>query len=328
VWYLFVPLALAHPIGVSQARFADGSVTLTFSEAELGEVAPTADLDASRIVLRQLTLDAVRVTADGAPCTIGEATLTRVSSDGAADGVAINAPVDCPSGDAWVYQAGFFDTLRPGHRHYVEQDGNAVGVLDTSTRTAELSVRSDPWRVARRFLILGVEHIWTGFDHLLFLLGLLLVSTRIRDMLLVVTGFTAAHSITLGAAALGWVTLPSVLVEAGIAASIVYVGFENLWTPPPWRRLMVTFGLGLLHGFGFAGLLTDIGLPHDALVLALVSFNAGVELGQALLALPVLPLLLLLRRSAWWSDRGVPVLSLAVAAAGTAWLVERLLAAW
>jgi hydrogenase/urease accessory protein HupE len=182
--------------------------------------------------------------------------------------------------------------------------------------------------VALRFLFLGAEHVWTGFDHLLFLLGLLLVSERIRDMLLVVTGFTAAHSITLGAAALGWVTLPSALVEAGIAASIVYVGFENLWSPLPRRRLLVTFALGLLHGFGFAGLLTEIGLPRDALVLALVSFNGGVELGQALVALPVLPLLLLLRRKSWWLERGVPVLSLAVAAAGMAWLVERLLAAW
>jgi len=325
---LLTSLALAHPIGMSQARFADGSVTLSFSEAELGEVAPTADLDASRIVLRQLTLDAVRIQADDAPCTIGEATLTRVSSDGAADGVAIRAPIDCPTADAWEYRAGFFDDLRPGHRHYVEQDGNAVAVLDAATPSTPLSVRSEPWRVSRRFLVLGLEHIWTGFDHLLFLLGLLLVSESMRDMLLVVTGFTAAHSITLGAAALGWVMLPSALVEAGIAASIVYVGFENLWTPPPRRRLAVTFALGLLHGFGFAGLLTDIGLPRDALVLALVSFNGGVELGQALLALPVLPILLRLRRTTWWLNRGVPVLSLAVAAAGMAWLVERLLAVW
>lgn len=224
-----------------------------------------------------------------------------------------------------MYRADFLSELEPGHRHVVSALGEPVAVLDAGNPSTPFLGRSDLGAVARRFLVLGVEHIWTGYDHLLFLCGLLLVADRLRSMLIVVTGFTVAHSITLSLAALQLVTLPSALVEAAIAASIAFVGVENLWRPSPRRRALLTLLLGLIHGFGFAGVLAEIGLPRDALALALLCFNGGVELGQAAVAAAALPLLLWLRRWPGWDRKGVPAASIAVALAGLYWLVERTL---
>jgi hypothetical protein len=157
-----------------------------------------------------------------------------------------------------------------------------------------------------------------------FLFGLLLTAPSLRTMLLIVTGFTVAHSITLSAAALGLVTLPPAFVEPAIAASIAYVGIENFWRPAPKRRVAITFLLGLVHGFGFAGMLAELGLPRDALTIALLCFNGGVELGQGAVVLVTLPLLLWMRRWSWWEARAVPVASVGVTLAGRYGLVERL----
>ncbi len=321
---LLAGVAAAHTTGLSYARLADGALTLTFAEEELAAHIPVDDLDAARILLREITLDRVRLTAGDAACVIGDAALRRVE----ADGIAITASIDCPRADTWMYHAGFLPEMTAGHRHYVEADGVAVAVLDAAAPETALRGASDPATVARRFLALGVEHIWTGYDHLLFLLGLLLVTGRARDMLLVVTGFTVAHSLTLSAAALGWIAVPGWIVEPAIAASIAYVGLENLWRPAPRRRLAVTFGLGLVHGFGFAGMLAELGLPRDALALALVCFNGGVELGQAAVAALALPALLWLRRFPSWEARAVPAASIGVAAMGAYWFVERVAAMW
>ena len=133
---------------------------------------------------------------------------------------------------------------------------------------------------------LGVEHILTGVDHLLFVLCLILLVPDIRKLLLTVTAFTIAHSITLAAASLGFVNVPTAPVEATIALSIVFLASELLRDPHqrsditqtyPW---LVAFSFGLLHGLGFAGALAEIGLPHGQIPLALFSFNVGVELGQ------------------------------------------------
>jgi hypothetical protein len=158
---------------------------------------------------------------------------------------------------------------------------------------------------------------------LLRLLGLLLAAPSLRAMLLIVTGFTVAHSITLSAAALGLLSLPASLVEPAIAASIAYVGIENFWRPAPKRRVVITFLLGLVHGFGFAGMLAELGLPRDALALALVAFNGGVEIGQAVIVAVTLPILLWMRRFPWWEARAVPAASVGVTLAGMYWFVER-----
>ncbi len=153
---------------------------------------------------------------------------------------------------------------------------------------------------AGSFFLLGVEHIATGYDHLLFVLALVLCGGSLMQLLKIVTAFTLAHSVTLGAAAFDLVTLPSTLVEAVIALSIAYVAFENLY--PRFaisRRWAISFAFGLVHGFGFSSVLKEIGLPKGSELLALLNFNLGVEAGQIVAVTLVVPLLVWVRRQAW-----------------------------
>ena len=175
------------------------------------------------------------------------------------------------------------------------------------------------------FFVLGVEHILTGWDHLAFLAALLLGARGWRQVLALVTTFTVAHSITLALAALQVVTLSPTIVEPLIAASIAFVGVENLTSPPIRRRVAITFLFGLVHGLGFAGLLTELGLPPAHLALALVTFNVGVEVGQVGAVLVAAAALGWLQRHARWEDRVRPGLSILLALAGLYWLVERVL---
>lgn len=177
------------------------------------------------------------------------------------------------------------------------------------------------------FLRLGVEHIWTGYDHLLFLFALLVVCRSIRSIVAIVSCFTLAHSITLALATLNDVNLPPRLVEPAIAASIIFVGVENLLRrgAEPRGRWALTFVFGLIHGFGFASVLRDLGVGQGGggIALPLLSFNLGVELGQIVVALVVLPLVWRWRKNEKFVTRGVPALSALVAAAGLYWLLER-----
>ncbi len=176
------------------------------------------------------------------------------------------------------------------------------------------------------FFELGVRHIWTGYDHLLFLFGLLAVCASFRSCVTIVTCFTLGHSLTLAAATLDWANLPARYAEPLIAASIVYVGLENLWrrgSEPP-RRGALTFCFGLIHGFGFAGVLRELGVGRgEDVFLPLFSFNLGVEAGQIVIAAAVLPIVWRLRKNEKFLRRGVPAVSALVAAAGLYWLLER-----
>ena len=185
----------------------------------------------------------------------------------------------------------------------------------------------------------GAHHIWSGFDHVLFLLALLLPAVLRREqgrwlpapragpalaeVLKVVTAFTVAHSITLSLAALGVVSLPSRLVESCIAGSVVLAALNNV-RPAVYRgRWLIAFFFGLIHGFGFASVLADLGLPQESLLIALVAFNIGVELGQLAIVTVFLPLAYRLRSTTFYR-RGVLVVGSAVIVlvAGT-WLIER-----
>jgi hypothetical protein len=179
--------------------------------------------------------------------------------------------------------------------------------------------------VAGRFFLLGVEHIATGFDHLLFLLGVLVVAPSVRRAAALVSGFTVAHSVTLALAAVGLVVPPARWVEATIAATLVWVAVENLFRAEPRGRPLVVFAFGLVHGFGFAGALGDLGLPRAAFLEGLVSFNLGVEAGQLAVVLTLAPALLAIRRAPERAARLVPVGSAVVGGFGAYWLVERLL---
>ena len=177
------------------------------------------------------------------------------------------------------------------------------------------------------FLRLGVEHIWTGYDHLLFLFALLVVCRSFRAIVAIITCFTLAHSLTLALATLNVVNLPSRFVEAAIAASIVFVGLENLVRrgEEPKGRWALTFAFGLIHGFGFASVLRELGVGQggQGLVMPLFTFNLGVEIGQVAVAAIVLPVVWRLRKNEKFLRRGVPALSAVVAAAGLYWLLER-----
>ena len=191
--------------------------------------------------------------------------------------------------------------------------------------TYDTSVRPSMTARLWRFFKLGVEHIFLGYDHICFLIALIVVS-RFRDLVKIVTSFTIAHSITLILAALEVLSLPARLVETCIAATIVYVAIENLWIKEAKHRWWLTFAFGLIHGFGFAGVLREMGLPTTGLVRCLLSFNVGVEAGQLAIAAALTPLAFGLAK--WRHGRRVIVaISLVLAAFGAAWFVERLLGA-
>jgi hydrogenase/urease accessory protein HupE len=183
-------------------------------------------------------------------------------------------------------------------------------------------------RVVRTYLKLGYTHILPkGTDHILFVLGIFLLSIRLKPILLQVTAFTVAHTITLALTIYGVVSLSPRIVEPLIALSIVYVAVENVVTPrlSPWRVALV-FGFGLLHGMGFAGVLSQLGLPRREFLPALLCFNAGVELGQlSVIAGAFLLIGLPFRDKPWYRRRIVIPASLLIAAIGLFWFVERIL---
>jgi HupE / UreJ protein len=195
------------------------------------------------------------------------------------------------------------------------------------------------WRAFAEYLRTGVWHIWSGIDHLLFLLSLLLPAVLKRrnkqweavslakpafvNILKVVTAFTIAHSITLSLAAFDVVRLPSRLTESVIAASIIVAALNNIFPKVTEGRWRIAFAFGLLHGFGFASVLADMGLPPGARVVSLVAFNLGVELGQLAVVLAVMPLAYTVRASAFYRRTVMQWASSAIAGLALVWLVQR-----
>ena len=246
----------------------------------------------------------------------------------------------------------FFD-LDPQHKgllrlQYAGTTRTAIFSPDTSKQRFELTQAS-------RFMQFidygreGVWHIWNGFDHILFLLSLLLPAVLIPrakgaaaqpgliagwravdqfkpafwEVFQIVTAFTIAHSITLSLAALGVITLPTRLTESAIALSVILAALNNIYPLFQRRRWMVAFSFGLIHGFGFASVLADLGLPRDALLLALVGFNLGVEAGQLVIVSAFLPTAYALRRTAFYQRLVFIGGSLLITLIATVWFVER-----
>ncbi len=211
-------------------------------------------------------------------------------------------------------------------------DHTTLATIRTRGRTEQVAFRSGiVWEsetggsgALLEFLKLGVIHIFTGYDHVAFLLGLLIMGGRLVTIVKIVSAFTLAHSVTLTLAALGAVSVPPALIEAGIALSIVYVAVENLFWPSFDRRWLVSFCFGLVHGFGFAAVLAEMHLPRSGLAASLVSFNIGVEVGQIVVVLLVVPPLWLVARTRAHGamTRSVSALLLCL---GLFWLWERAL---
>ncbi len=279
----------------------------------------------------------------------GEACENKVSEqliDNHSDGTytVMRFASQCPSAKGNIEMSySLFADIDPQHKgllNFIVQGETRTAIFspDKATQSFDLKVMSK-WQQFTDYVVHGVQHIWKGFDHILFLLSLLLPAvlmlankkwqptssfrTAVIDVLKIVTAFTLAHSITLTLATLGFVSLPSRFVESAIAASVVLAAANNVWPMFQGKRWIVAFFFGLIHGFGFASVLADLGLPQGALILALVGFNLGVEIGQLAIVSVFLPMAYLARRT-WIYQRVIFVAGslIIVALAGT-WLIER-----
>jgi hydrogenase/urease accessory protein HupE len=336
--------AFAHEPGLSAAEVnLEGNkavARLTFSRADIELIAPMdadrdgritqSELAAARARLESLAKESFALSVDGRESSPASA---AVSLD---DSGAIHFDLEFspPQGSRIILRSTLIDKLPRGHRQFLalrDAKGNiqAQRMLDAANISIELDMaalqitQTQPsafWG----FLALGVEHIWLGFDHLAFLFALLIAGGTLREAAKIITSFTVAHSITLALATFEALAIPASVVEPMIAASIIYVGLENILRRKIERRWLLTFAFGLIHGFGFASALKDLGVGTGVKAVApLLSFNLGVEAGQIAVAALVLPLIWKLRQQPRFAVRYVPACSIFVALAGGYWLIER-----
>src|SRR5579872_391179 len=217
------------------------------------------------------------------------------------------------------------DVLGPGHLHLVNVRMNGrvqEQILDSRNRTVFFTQTSGTrWQTLGRFIWLGIQHIATGYDHLAFLLGLLIATASLRSLIKTITSFTVAHSITLALATFNLVVLPSRFTESMIALSILYVAVENLIRKKTIDRWKLTFLFGLVHGFGFSNVLREMQLPRTDLALSLFSFNLGVEIGQIVFVVLLFPAIEDLMRSGWTKLR--PAVSIVIGLLAAYWFIQR-----
>jgi len=303
------------------------------------------ELKAKRLAIAAHALSRLRIIADGRECDlkVTQLLVTR-HSDGSYAVLVLQA--DCP-GDVVVLDIDYnllFDA-DPTHRGLVlYTDGAITSTHVLSPAAPRLKLRRGEARLWQSFVGYvreGVWHIWIGFDHILFLISLLLPAVLVlrvgqwhpvngfrpacMSVLKVVTMFTLAHSITLWLAVMEYVTLPSQMVEATIALSIVITAINNLYPVLPLSSWAIAFGFGLVHGFGFANVLLDLGLNSVTLALSLLGFNVGVELGQIAIVLLFLPFAYLLRSTRFYRLFVFRTGSVLIALVAGLWMLERLL---
>ena len=281
--------------------------------------------------MRAFTRDAVHLTLDNLTLTPTHGDVVTV--DGA---TRIRLAYDWPIGERssrarLTIGSDVPKRLARGHRQLLTvkaDDASTESLLDANSSPVAVEVAGAAGWATRAwsFLTLGVHHILTGYDHLVFLAGLILAACTFRQLLVALTAFTAAHSVSLALVVMGGVRAPSSVVEPLIAASIAWVGLENLLRQQPRTRWIVVFGFGLIHGFGFADALIELGFGTAMadVATALISFNGGVEIGQLAAAAAMLPLVWLLRSRPEWHSRLVPACSLLITIAGAYWLIGRL----
>ena len=282
------------------------------------------------------------------PCAVSvNDQLIDTHSDGAYAVIKLSA--NCPSAaDALTVNYRLLFDVDAQHRGLLKletaaKDGSpqvvsAVFPADNATQTFTLASGSTLSQLST-YIADGVKHIAIGFDHILFLVALLLPAVLTREgrrwlpvadirsafwsVLKLITAFTIAHSITLSLASFDVVRLPSRLVESLIAASVLVTAIDNIWPFLPRRRWLVAFAFGLIHGFGFASVLADLNLPNSSLLLSLLGFNIGVEVGQLILVAVLVPLAYLSRSSPAYPRLALQTGSLVIAAVSLGWLLER-----
>jgi hydrogenase/urease accessory protein HupE len=210
----------------------------------------------------------------------------------------------------------------------VSHKGTTQSLVFTPNASEFTLISRSVFKQVSSFVLLGFEHILTGYDHILFLISLLLASNSLKYLLKIVTAFTISHSVTLSLAVMNIVTLPSQLVESAIALSIIYIAIENLWKKQFNHRWALTFGFGLIHGLGFAGILREIQIPRGNLFTSLASFNLGVEIGQILVVIVCFFILQLIQRlvKQQWQLQLKRAASVGIIVMASIWLVERVFA--
>lgn len=332
--------ARAHPVPFSylDLRLSPGAIDGTlvvhvFDAAhDLGVATPDRLLDPGEAArygdaLRTLLAGRLRLAVDDRPLDIAWAGVEPLASRQSVR-VHLRAPLRSRPGVVTITARLF--PYDPQHQTFVnvyEQDALTQAILAAGHERFDYfpGTAQGALAVVRKFLPAGIHHILIGPDHLLFLVGLLLLGGTIRRLALVVSAFTAAHSLTLSLAALNLVVPPAGIVEPAIALSIVYVGADNLLVREGRDvRAWIAFGFGFIHGFGFASVLREMDLPARALGWSLFSFNIGVEIGQLLVVVAVASALGALRSRSQWAARRLAVAgSVVVIAAGTFWFVQR-----
>ncbi|TFV43205.1 HupE/UreJ family protein [Bradyrhizobium niftali] len=305
--------AEAHQVNLATARVAltgDRTVTveLGLKGSDVDRLIGTKIYDARQDAVDPAAVEAARtailayldghlaVTGGGTACAPGAA---AILPDG--DGVVYRNSFACANttGDI-LYRSTVLTEKDKGARQIVliaQGRSEAQALLDSGNTTVTLSTAPPSLSsTMQRYLLAGIEHIFLGYDHVAFLVAVMLWARRLVPVIKIVTAFTIAHTMTLSLAALNVLVIPGRIVEPAIAASIVFVAVENFVSRDIDKRWRVAFLFGLIHGFGFAGALREIGLPPDAIVPALAAFNVGVEIGQIAIVAVMLPMLGLLDR--------------------------------
>lgn len=339
---LAAPAAHAHRTSLARADVSASANRVIFAlrlsahdmavalgiETDLKSPVPEAEFEARRAALVSYLARRLRVAGDGAACAPA---VPAVDYANLPVMLAITAEFRCPV-PATRLSIGyllFFD---------IDAEHRAIGTLTTPSGAKELlfdrnltsldlelqAASPQPaWQQRfMRMLLLGIEHIVIGIDHVLFLMALLMVNVRFWNLVRVVTAFTVAHSLTLSLAWYGVIDLPARLVESLIAASIAYVALENLTGRGFERRWLVAFGLGLVHGLGFFGVLRQLELDRGDALVTLFAFNLGVELGQIVIVALFCGLLVWWTRHRWYRPATLAASAVILAVAGY-WVVER-----
>jgi hypothetical protein len=317
--------ASAHPLDLALVNLEgrDGGVRLSV------EVNPAAAAKAA-------PLDGAELTVAGKRCALGAVEKKIVNPQN----TSFTASALCPAASGSLeLKLPFLSSQGPGYRAIFMSrvgGGEQVGDADGSRPWIRVDVKQDP--ATSRFVAMGIEHIgatpdqWSdgarlhlpeGIDHILFVVALVLAGGSMLNVLKTVSGFTIGHSITLALATLGLVHVSSRIVESAIALSIAVVAVEGLILKASHARWKLALAFGLIHGLGFASALTDLNLTKQSLVRALLGFNVGVELGQAVVVAAVFPLLLLLGKSRLARRYAVPACSIAVFLTGSIWFIQR-----
>ena len=342
--FLSLKVDRAQISGALELAIRDGELAVGLDRDGDGKVT-WGEVRAAQTSLQTYVLGHLRLIGANRPCTIG---FGPVQVNERVDGNYLWLPISAACGSVLKRLSidyRVLDAEDPSHRGLLTL--SAGGATQTAVLGGATEVRvfeldhPSPWSAFIEYLRAGIWHIWSGIDHLLFLLSLLLPAVLVRregrweavpiaapafaNIVKVVTAFTLAHSITLSLAAFDVIRLPGRLTESVIAASIIVAALNNVFPRVTEGRWRIAFAFGLLHGFGFASVLAEMGLPKGARLISLVAFNLGVETGQLAVVLAVMPLAYLVRSTTFYRRGVMPWGSSAIAGLALVWFLQRAL---